>query len=76
VIGTERDGHFANKGDAVGFILKQAKLNPEATAIIGDREHDVTAGKRNGFFKVGVTYGYGTRRELIDAGADRICDTP
>ena len=76
VIGTERDGRFANKGDAVRFILKQAELNPEATAIVGDREHDVTAGKRNGLFTVGVTYGYGTRRELIDARADRICDTP
>ena len=76
VIGTERDGRFTNKTDAVGFILKHAKLNPEDTAIVGDREHDVIAGKHNGIFTVGVSYGYGSRPELIGAGADRICDTP
>jgi len=76
VIGTERDSRFANKADAVRFILKQANLNPEATAIVGDRMHDIIAGKGNGIFTVGVTYGYGTRGELIGAGADRICDTP
>ncbi|MBV8357664.1 MAG: HAD hydrolase-like protein [Deltaproteobacteria bacterium] len=76
VIGTERDSRFANKADAVHFILKQANLNPETTAIVGDRMHDMTAGKSNGIFTVGVTYGYGTKRELISAGADRICKTP
>jgi phosphoglycolate phosphatase len=76
VIGTERDGRFKNKADAVRFILREASLNPEYAAIVGDREHDIVAGKRNGIFTVGVTYGYGTRRELIDACADRTCDTP
>ncbi len=44
--------------------------------MVGDREHDVIAGKRNGIFTIGVSYGYGSRHELIGAGADRICDTP
>jgi len=76
IIGTERDSRFANKTDAVHFILKQANLNPATTAIVGARMHDMTAGKSNGIFTVGVTYGYGTRRELIGAGADCICKTP
>jgi phosphoglycolate phosphatase len=76
VIGTERDGRFKNKADAVRFILREASLNPEYAAIVGDREDDIVAGKRNGIFTVGVTYGYRTRRELIDACADRTCDTP
>ena len=75
VVGTERDSRFTNKTDAVRFILKQAHLNPETTAIVGDRLHDMIAGKDNGLFTVGVTYGFGIRRELIDAGADRICGT-
>jgi len=76
VVGTERDSRFTNKADAVRFILKQANLNPETTAIVGDRLHDISAGKDNEIFTVGVTYGYGTRRELTDAGADQTCDTP
>ncbi len=76
VIGTERDARFGNKTDAVGFILREANLSPEHSAIVGDRKHDIVAGKRNGIFTVGVSYGYGTRDELIGAGADLICDTP
>jgi phosphoglycolate phosphatase len=76
IVGTERDDRFANKSDAVRFISKRWELNPESTAIVGDRQHDVTAGKNNGIFTIGVTYGYGSRHELIEAGADWICDTP
>jgi phosphoglycolate phosphatase len=76
LLGTERDARFANKADAVRFILEGAKLDRTATAVVGDREHDVIAGKLNGIFTVGVTYGYGTRHELVSAGADRFCDNP
>ena len=76
VIGTERDGRFTKKADAVRFALEQAKLNVRATVIVGDREHDVIAGKSNGIYTIGVTYGYGSRRGLLDAGADEICDSP
>jgi len=76
VVGTERDSRFTNKADAVRFILTQANLNPETTAIVGDRLHDIIAGKDNQIFTVGVTYGYGTKRELTNAGADQTCDTP
>ena len=76
VIGTERDSRFGTKIDAVRFILEQSKLTPDATVIVGDREHDGLAGKNNGIFTVGVSYGYGSKRELVEAGADRICDNP
>jgi len=76
LIGTERDQRFRNKGDAVRFLLEGSNLESGATAIVGDREHDLIAGRRNGIFTVGVTYGYGSRRELTEAGAHRICDSP
>ena len=76
MIGSERDSRFANEADAVRFILKEFHLNPEATAIAGDLMHDIIAGKGNGIFAVGVTDGYGTSRELIGVGADKICDSP
>ncbi|SRR5712691_2183492 len=76
VIGTEADRRFANKADAVRLIIKEFELNSEAAAMVGDRMHDIIAGKDNNIFTIGVTYGYGTRGELIQAGADAICDTP
>jgi phosphoglycolate phosphatase len=44
--------------------------------MIGDREHDVVGAKTNCIFSIGVTYGYGSREELANAGADAICDSP
>ncbi|MBV8360151.1 MAG: hypothetical protein JO189_19770 [Deltaproteobacteria bacterium] len=75
VIGTERDARNANKTDAVCFILQEFNLAPEATAI-NRRSHARYCRRRhNGLFTTGVTYGYGTRREMIDAEADAISIT-
>ena len=37
--------------------------------MIGDHSHDVLGAKANGIDAIGVTYGYGSREELISAGA-------
>ncbi len=76
VIGSSPDGMLADKADALGAILAQGKIDANFAAIVGDRAHDVLAGKRNGVFTIGVTYGYGTLSELIQSGADQICDSP
>jgi phosphoglycolate phosphatase len=44
--------------------------------MVGDRSHDVIAGRACGTATVGVTWGAGDRRELVDAGADAVVDTP
>ena len=33
--------------------------------MIGDRSHDVLGAKANGMAAIGVTYGYGSREELM-----------
>lgn len=43
--------------------------------MIGDRSYDVTGAHACGLPVIGVTYGYGNRRELEDAGADVIVET-
>lgn len=49
---------------------------PPRTAMVGDRSHDVVAGRSCGTRTVGVTWGAGDREELAAAGADRIVDAP
>ena len=44
--------------------------------MIGDRYFDILGAKKNGLKSVGVLYGYGSRKELTDAGADHIVETP
>jgi phosphoglycolate phosphatase len=44
--------------------------------MIGDRSHDIVGAKKNGMDGVGVLYGYGSREELVEAGAAHLCATP
>ena len=38
--------------------------------MIGDREHDVIGAHENGLDCLGILYGFGSRKENEDAGAD------
>ena len=37
--------------------------------MVGDREHDIIGAKENGMDSIGVLFGYGSRKELEEAGA-------
>ena len=43
--------------------------------MVGDREYDVYGARANGLDCIGVLYGYGSRNELVHAGAVRLADT-
>lgn len=65
--------------DKTGILLKSMSnlgiKNEEdkvKVAMVGDRHYDITGAKNAGVTSVGVTYGYGTEQELVDAGADFI----
>lgn len=47
-----------------------------AAVMVGDRHHDVDAGRACGLHTVGVTWGSGRRDELVAAGADAIVERP
>lgn len=77
VFGSELDGTRADKTDLLGYALKEAKVDPRQAMMIGDRSHDMIGARNNGIAAaVGVLYGYGSREELIGAGAHHVCATP
>jgi phosphoglycolate phosphatase len=43
--------------------------------MIGDRRHDVEGARANGLGAVGVLWGYGSRTELEEAGADVLVES-
>lgn len=49
---------------------------PFTGVMIGDRRHDIEAGHANGLRTVGVLWGFGGRRELVEAGADFLAEQP
>ena len=50
--------------------------DPGRAVLTGDRCYDIRGGHEAGIRAVGVLYGYGTREELQDAGADAVAATP
>lgn len=47
-----------------------------AVTMVGDRHHDIDAGRARGTRTIGVTWGSGSREELVAAGADAVVETP
>lgn len=50
--------------------------DPQEALMVGDREMDVEGGHANHVPVIGVTYGFGSREELIAHRADLIVDRP
>lgn len=76
VYGSEPDGTLGEKADLIRHILAGESLRPEETLMVGDRKYDMMGARANGCLAAGVTYGYGSAEELIEAGADFLCQSP
>ena len=76
VFGSELDGTRVDKRDLLGYALGEAEVDPQRAIMIGDRSHDIVGARKNGMSAIGVSYGYGSAEELIDAGAGHVCTTP
>ena len=73
VVGSMLSGERVKKGDVIKEALRRLN-NPskETLIMVGDRSHDILGAKENGLLSVGVLYGYGSREELSNSGADFI----
>jgi phosphoglycolate phosphatase len=76
VFGARRDGSLGDKRDLLRHIIEEIHIDPARSVMIGDREHDIVGAKANGIATIGVTYGFGSREELTNAGAAALCDSP
>ena len=76
VYGPELDGRLDDKAELIAHLLACEGLKAEGLVMIGDRANDVTAARANGVRSIGVLWGYGSRDELLAAGADAVCSTP
>lgn len=68
-------GSSRRKEELLGDILKD---EPSASELymIGDRSHDMLAGQRVSATCIGVLWGYGTRKELVNSGASKLANKP
>jgi len=76
VSGSEFDGTRVKKAEVIEHALRECRIDDRSSAVmVGDRSYDVIGAKENGLACIGVLYGYGSREELQEAGADHIVET-
>ena len=77
IAGSDLEGTRIQKADVIRYCLRRlGNPDPRSVLMVGDREHDILGAKAVGLPAVGVTYGYGSRQELEQAGAYAVIDTP
>ncbi len=60
--------------DAVIYILEKMGIASQNALVVGDMTYDILMGARAGVYTCGVTYGNGTREELLACHADHVID--
>ena len=71
--GASFDHTRTRKTEVMQYLLAQTGIpDKEKAVMIGDRKFDVAGAHEVGMECIGVLYGYGSREELISAGADYI----
>jgi phosphoglycolate phosphatase len=76
VHGSELDGTNSDKVKLIEYVLSVEALKSSRTIMIGDRAHDIAGAKANCLVPIGALWGYGSREELIAAGAETLCQKP
>jgi len=76
IIGGTDDPARNTKGKVIAYALREFGVDPETAIMVGDREHDVHGALENGIPAIGITWGYGDRPELENAGAKVVFDAP
>ncbi len=61
--------------DPLLYAAKKLNVKPEHCLMVGDTTVDIRAARLAGMQSLGVLCGFGTRRELLRAGADEIIES-
>ena len=76
VAGSNLDGTLGKKNEVVEYALSPLSDEERKSAVMaGDRKYDIEGALLNSIDSIGVTWGYGTRDELVSAGALYIADS-
>lgn len=77
IVGSTLDGSVSSKQEVLeelGRRMEHMNIGREQMCLIGDTKYDAAGAKAFGIRCIGVTYGFGTREELLAAGAAAVFD--
>lgn len=76
VYGADDNESRVSKGDVLRYAIANAAFDTASAVMVGDRKFDVLGAKEVGIPTVGVLFGYGTKEELLAAGAISLISRP
>lgn len=73
VVGSELNGKRSDKSEVIKEAINQFEIEDKNRVVmVGDRSHDIIGAKKNDIKSIGVCFGYGSKKELEESGADYI----
>lgn len=76
IVGATLDGRIDSKISVLREVLRRlATRNLSELCLVGDTRFDALGAKEAGIDCVGVTYGFGSRRELLESGVIEVCNS-
>lgn len=74
ICGASTDTSRSTKDAVIAYLLEQSGAK-EDMVMVGDTKYDVLGAKAHGIPAIGVSWGYGSVEEMVQAGATGIADT-
>ena len=81
IVGASEDGRIDTKTEVLKEAFRRLErkdpaFSPEDTVLIGDTRFDAEGAGQMGIACIGVSYGFGTKEELLEHGAIAVADSP
>lgn len=77
IVGSTLDGSISTKEEVLAELWRRMKahsIRKEEMCLIGDTKYDAAGAGAFGIRCIGVSYGFGTKEELLAAGAEAVFD--
>ena len=77
IAGASMDDTRTTKDEVIAYALTLVPdADPADMVMVGDRRLDVFGAEKHGIPCIGALYGYGSREELLEAGAAALAESP
>ena len=76
VSGSDMDEKNSDKATIIKNAIEKGQIPKDKAIMVGDRKFDILGAGANNIDSVGVLFGYGDKKELVDAGAVYVIESP
>lgn len=76
IFGSDLDGRLSDKRELLAHARRMAGFSVTSSALVGDRDFDISAARSHGILAIGALWGYGSINELEAAGAQALASSP